>query len=186
MSSFGAILDACVLFSAPIRDTLLRIAAEGLYTAYWTEDILDELRKNLVSSGRISEKQAKHLIDTLKSVFPEAIVRNHRDLIGSMRNDPKDRHVLAAAVASASQVIVTDNLRDFPSAVLDPYNIEAQSADEFLSNLFDLAPDDVTRIVLEQAADLRKPPVAAGELLTILERQAPTFAGLVRQYTQSA
>ena len=184
MSAFGAVLDACILFSAPIRDTLLRVAAEGLYSVYWTEDILDEVKENLVLHGRASEEQAEHLIETLRSVFPEAIVTNHRALIEAMTNDPKDRHVLAAAVASASQVIVMDNLRDFPREALDQYNIEAQSADEFLTNLFDLAPDDLTRIVMEQAGDLRKPAMTVDELLTSLSRQAPTFTNHVRKQIQ--
>ncbi|HEY0069824.1 MAG TPA: hypothetical protein VGE04_07645, partial [Chloroflexia bacterium] len=150
----------------------------------WTDDILDEVKKNLVLRGRTSKEQADHLVETLKSVFPEAIVRNHLRLIGAMTNDAKDRHVLAAAVASASQVIVTDNLRDFPREALDQYNIEAQSADEFLTNLFDLAPDDLTRIVMEQAGDLRKPAMTVDELLTILSRQAPTFTNHVRRHMQ--
>jgi hypothetical protein len=97
-----------------------------------------------------------------------------------MTNHPKDRHVLAAAIASGSQVIITDNLRDFPKDVLDQYNIEAQAADEFLTNLLDLAPGVMTRIVMDQASDLRKPAMTVAELLTILGRQAPTFAEQLR------
>ena len=120
----------------------------------------------------------------MKAVFPEAMVSNHRDFIDAMTNDPKDRHVLAAAIVSGSQVIVTDNLRDFPEEALDKYDIEAQSADEFLSNLFDQAPDNVARIVMEQASDLRKPAMTVDELLAILERQTPTFADHVRKHMQ--
>lgn len=80
MALFGAVLDACILFSAPIRDTLLRATAAGIYRAYWTEDILEEVASNLVLSGRTSEAQASHLVATLKTVFPEAMVSNHRDL----------------------------------------------------------------------------------------------------------
>ncbi len=56
-----------------------------------------------------------------------------------MTNDPKDRHVLAAAVMSQSQIIVTDNLRDFPGEALAPFNLESYSADQFLTLLFDSA-----------------------------------------------
>jgi predicted nucleic acid-binding protein len=182
---FGAVLDACILFSAPIRDTLLRATAEGIYRAYWTEDILEEVERNLVLSGRISEPQARHLVATLKTIFPDAMVSNHLDLIGAMTNDPKDRHVLAAAIASGSQVIVTDNLRDFPEEALGQYDIEAQSADEFLSSLFDQAPDTMARIVMEQAADLRKPAMTVSELLAILERHTPTFADHLRKHMQA-
>jgi hypothetical protein len=44
-----------------------------------------------------------------------------------MTNHPKDRHVLAAAVRTGAQTIVTFNLKDLPEAVLAPWNMEAQA-----------------------------------------------------------
>ncbi|MDQ5825463.1 MAG: hypothetical protein M3441_14820 [Chloroflexota bacterium] len=80
---------------------------------------------------------------------------------------------------------MTDNLRDFPEEALGQYDIEAQSADEFLSYLFDQAPDNMTRIVMEQAADLRKPAMTVGELLAILERHTPIFVDHLRKHLQT-
>lgn len=180
MSSFGVVLDTCILYSAPIRDTLLRAASEGLYSLHWTDDILAELRHSLVESGRVTVEQAQRLAGVIAAQFPEARVTNHKELIDIMTNDPKDRHVLAAAVASASQVIVTNNLRDFPASALERYNIQSQTADEFLRSLFDLAPDDMTQIVIDQAADLHKPAMTVEELLAVLEKQVPTFVRHVR------
>ena len=59
MPAFGVVLDAAVLFSAPIRDTLLRVAEAGLYRLFWTEEILEEVRRNLVKNNRITEDQAR-------------------------------------------------------------------------------------------------------------------------------
>jgi hypothetical protein len=42
MSSFVAVLDACVLYPAPLRDLLLRLALTDLYRARWTDRIHDE------------------------------------------------------------------------------------------------------------------------------------------------
>jgi hypothetical protein len=39
-----------------------------------------------------------------------------------MTNEPKDRHVLAAAVRGRADVIVTENIRDFPPLAADPKN----------------------------------------------------------------
>ena len=59
---------------------------------------------------------------------------------GLVLPDPKDRHVLAAAIRGGASVIVTCNLADFPQHVLGEFDIEAQHPDEFVLHLFDLAP----------------------------------------------
>src|SRR4051794_26568191 len=99
MPSVGVVLDAAVLFSAPIRDTLLRAAEAGLYRIFWTEEILEEVRRNLVKKNRVTEAKAKQLITILKAAFPEAMVplSRYKRQIENMQNHPKDRHVLAAA-----------------------------------------------------------------------------------------
>ena len=57
----------------------------------------------------------------------DCLVENYEELIeGLQLPDPDDRHVLAAAIASASDAIVTFNLKDFPVGTLHRYNIELQ------------------------------------------------------------
>jgi hypothetical protein len=99
---FAAVLDASVLCPLPLRDTLLRVAATGLYDPYWSECILAEVIRNLVEDGRATTDQARNLAVAMSEAFDgaavpaEAIAR----LEPVMTNDTKDRHVLAAAVAS--------------------------------------------------------------------------------------
>jgi hypothetical protein len=45
---FVAILDACVLYPAPIRDLLLHLADLGLYIPKWTDEIHEEWTRNLL------------------------------------------------------------------------------------------------------------------------------------------
>jgi predicted nucleic acid-binding protein len=182
MASLGVVLDANILFSAPLRDTLLRAADAGLYRMHWSGEILEEVRRNLVESGRASEKQAQRLVDTMNSYFPEASVTGYEPLIPVMTNDPKDRHALATAIVSRSQVIVTHNLRDFPEAALAPYNIQAQSPDRFLIDLFDLAPEVITQVIRDQASDLRNPPQTVTRVLDRLAQHAPEFVRLFREH----
>jgi len=148
----------------------------------WTNDILEEVRRNLVSDLNISETKAQQLIDTMRKHFPEALITQHTPLIKAMPNDLKDRHVLAAAVACQAKVIVTQNLRHFSREMLSSFEVEAQSPDEFLSHLFYLYPERLVEIVAKQAADLRNPSYAVQELLSILAYHAPKFASLVASY----
>jgi predicted nucleic acid-binding protein len=171
---FRVLLDANVLFPFTLRDTLLRAAEAGFFQLYWSAQILEETRRNLVSTGTIKDEQAAtRLVEQMKIAFPEALVTGHELLVDAMPNDVKDRHVAAAAVKAAAQVIVTSNLKDFRTL---PEGIEAQSPDEFLSNLFDLDPDRLVAIVRAQAAVLRKPPRTFEEIVAALAKLAPRFA----------
>ncbi len=165
MSPFRVVLDACTLFPASLRDTFLRAADAGLYRLQLTDNILEEVRRNLVKKG-MQEPNAKRLVDEVKRYFPESFVAQHDLLVPSMPINEKDRHVLAAAVASGSQIIVTQNLRDFPPRLLNPFAVKAQSPDDFLVNLFDSDTEHIIiKILIDQAGDLRKPPKTVLELL---------------------
>ncbi|WP_244564595.1 hypothetical protein [Rhizobium sullae] len=85
-----------------------------------------------------------------------------------MRNDPKDRHVVAAAVAVKATVIVTSNIRDF-GTLLD--GIVAQTPDEFLSEIFAKNPIEVLKALTIQAAVYRRPALTTRELTERLSRR---------------
>lgn len=181
MSSLVVVLDANVLFPASLRDTLLRAASEGLYKLQCTEEILEEVRRNLVGKGIITEFQAQRLEDNIRYYFSDAFITHHRPLIDSMTINPKDRHVLAAAIASRANIIVTNNLKDFPQNILAPFEIEAKSSDEFLVQMFSLSSEEMTLIVEKQAKVLHSPPKTTLEILSSLALHAPTFANLVQK-----
>lgn len=186
VSRSGAVLDACVLYPMTLRDTLLRAAAADLYRAYWTPDIPDEVRRNLVRSGRVTQEQAAHLLSQMTTYFPEAMVTGYEHLIPTMTNHPKDRHVLAAAVVVGAQLIATDNVRDFPMSALASFGIRSQTPDEFLTELFYLDTTGMLAIIEEQARDSHKPPRTTGNVLTTLAKHAPTFTALAQQATDTA
>jgi predicted nucleic acid-binding protein len=176
---FAVVLDANVLFPLTLRDSLLRAADAGLYQLHWSAEILDEAERNLVSSGTMKADQAAHLRATMEKHFPEALVTGHESLVAALQNDPKDRHVVAAALKVGAQVIVTANIKDF---VPLPAGIEVQHPDVFLSNLFDLDPEAFIEMLAQQAADLRKPPLTLDELLGRLERMVPDLVTAVREH----
>lgn len=183
MAVFPVVIDACVLFNAPVRDTLLRAAEYSLYRLHWSQQILDETTKNLTESdgkkaARMTHAQANHLRTQLTDAFPEAMVQVPADLISRMKNDLKDRHVAATAFASHAQVIVTFNLDDFAPSYLEEFNIEAQHPDVFLLYLFALRPNTIVQILLEQADDLRG--FTFDSLLDKLRPHVPNFVAAVK------
>jgi hypothetical protein len=84
--------------------------------------------------------------------------------------DPKDRHVVAAAIQGKADLIVTINLKDFPAEVLAPYNLEAQHPDDFIMTLAESDPVGVLETIAEMQLSLQKPPVTTEELLHVLRR----------------
>ncbi|MDA0159404.1 PIN domain-containing protein [Solirubrobacter ginsenosidimutans] len=179
---FAAVLDANVLYPLPLRDTLLRIAETELYDPYWSERVLDEVVRNLMLDGRATEGQAARLAAAMDAAFVGAAVTDDSiaRLEPAMTNDPKDRHVLAAAVASDAQAIVTFNLKDFPPEACEPFAIEAIHPDDFLLDLYELSRSVVAEVVDRQAAVLRRPPMTKDGLLDRLAVTVPRFAAALR------
>lgn len=174
MSPLTAVLDACVLFPASLRDTLLRAANMNLYRMRLTDEILEEVSRNLIKKG-MPEYKAQRLVAKIKGRFSDAFITDHRSMIVAMPINEKDRHVLAAAVASNAQVIVTQNLKDFPSNLLAPFHIEAQHPDKFFTSLFHAYYDQMIELLLEQAANLHDPPMTIVDILEVLMLHTPNF-----------
>ena len=184
MSAFGVVLDACVLIPMALCDTLLRTADAGLYRLHWSEDILKEVRRNLVEEELATEQGAQDRVSIMRQAFPEAMVVGYHEIVDSMTNDPKDRHVLATAVTAGAQVIVTHNLRDFPEPALRLYNVEAQSPDDFLINLYDFSPHVVVSTLQAQANALQRPPMTMADLLDGLTKHVPSFIEMIRLHQE--
>jgi hypothetical protein len=81
---------------------------------------------------------------------------------------------------SRSQVIVTSNIKDFPKKALEPFGVEAQTPDEFLTHLFYLNSSLLMEILSEQAHDLNDPPLTVPEVLEVLAIVAPNFVKLMQ------
>jgi len=179
MAAFPVVLDACVLFNAPVRDTLLRAAEVGLYRVHWSQKILDETARNLKESRKMTQAQADHFVSELSRTFPEALVFVPDEQVQAMKNDPKDRHVAACAVCANAQVITTFNLKDFKPETLSDWNIEAQHPDTQLCYLFTLSPEIMVSILIQQADDLQD--MTLDQLLAILRKYVPNFVGQVEK-----
>jgi hypothetical protein len=184
VSNFTALFDACVLYSAPLRDFLMHLAVMDLFRAKWTDAIHEEwMRSLLVNRPDLSREQLERTRDLMNAHVRDSLVMDYEDLIPILvLPDPNDRHVLAAAIRSRSDVIVTYNLGDFPTEVLAKYGIECQHPDEFIIHQLDLAPNVVCAAAKRHRQSLKNPPKTAEEFLAVLARQglAQTVAELRR------
>jgi predicted nucleic acid-binding protein len=172
-----AVYDACVLYPAPLRDLLVRVALAGLVRAHWTDQIHDEWTRNVLANrpelAASSIERSRRLMD---AHVHDALVVGYENLIpGLTLPDPDDRHVLAAAVHSGAGVVVTFNLSDFPPTALAPHSIEAVHPDEFVMRMLDGQPRTTCEAVRQQRLALKKPPKTVEEFLPVLAQ-----CGLVR------
>ncbi len=192
--AFKAVLDASVLFPFTLRDALLRSAEIvlddagdeilTLYSPLWSDLILDEMTRNIVEAGHATHEQMTHLVNEMTSAFPEAMVppAEIKALESSMTNNPKDRHVLAAAVAANAEVVVTFNLKHFPPEACEAVGVEAIDPDRFLCDLHDLAPNEIREAIEAQAGALTKGRKTFDELLDDhLVKLVPSFVDRLRQ-----
>ena len=182
--AFSALYDACVLYPAPIRDVLIRLALTDLYRARWTNLIHEEwIRSLLARRSDLTRAQLERTRDLMNAHARDALITGFEELIPSLTlPDPDDRHVLAAAIRGRVDVIVTYNLKDFPTKVLAPY-VEVQHPDEFLTHLLDLAPGIVLAALQRLRQSLKSPPVAIENYLTILEQhELSSFVARLREF----
>lgn len=169
-----AVYDANIFYPAPLRDLFIRLAQTGLIRARWTEMIHDEWVRNVLTDNpHLSAKRLERTRILMNEAVRDCLVTGYEELVNSlMLPDPGDRHVLAAAIHSGAEVIVTFNLRDFPTETLARFDIQALHPDDFLVGLLDLAPGIVCTALKKQRESLRNPPKTIEELLTTLESQA--------------
>lgn len=174
-----ALLDACILVPQRLSSLLLTLAEEGLYEPRWSERILDETERTLVQKLRLSPDLALRRMNAMRAAFPEAAVVAFEGLAPSLRCHPKDRHVLAAVIVGAVDVLVTNNLKDFPAKACEGYDLQTLDADLFLLSLLARDAAGTRRAIFTEASRLRTPTMTVRQLLASLTKVAPTYAHTV-------
>jgi PIN domain len=169
---YTVVLDACVLYPAPVRDILLSLAHQGLYHARWTTTINDEWIRNLaINRPDIDVARLRAIAERMDQAVPDALISGHERFISSIDlPDHDDRHVVAAALVGHADAIVTFNLKDFPSAALTPLSLEAQHPDDFVVNQLHLNPIEALKAIKAMRARLERPSQTAAQLLATLEK----------------
>jgi predicted nucleic acid-binding protein len=172
LPGFTALLDACVLYPAPVRDLLIETANTHVYRARWSNHIHEEwIAAVLKTNPKANADALARTRALMDEAVPDALVTGYEGLIeGLVLPDPKDRHVLAAAIVGRADVIVTANLKHFPADALSPYGIEAQHPDEFLMHQRDLNHERFLQCAKRIRARLVNPPRTAEQYIESLRK----------------
>ena len=173
-ADFRVFLDACVLANFGVCDLLLRLAERPrLIEPRWSAHVLAEVRRTHVEKLKWPETLADSFQAELRNAFPDAEVAGYDALIPSMTNDPKDRHVLAAAVRGDCSLILTFNLKHFPAADLQRWGVYANHPQDYLLILYEMEPNHLTAGLGEIAG---RRGLEIQDVLIRLGKSVPAFA----------
>lgn len=168
---FKCVLDTSVIYPIEIRDLLFWFAYYDMYTPKWSEHIFDEWKDVMKRKG-VSEEEVIKRAGRANTAFPDALVKNYSGLISGLElPDPKDRHVLAAAIKTNANIIVTNNIKDFPEEYLNSFGITAKTADDFLTDIIDLNPEQAIRAFKELVLNRRNPDLDAYQVLDVFRNR---------------
>lgn len=175
---FTAIVDACSLASALKRNLLLTLAEAEFYRLRWSAPILDETERAIerILTGKgvpDASDRAKKARTNMETAFEEARVADFDALLPACSGlpDPKDAHVVAAALKTQAAMIVTENQKDFPEDLLAPLNIEVSSADAFIADTLALDIGRGVAAVRRMRERFKLPAMTAETLLLEMEAQ---------------
>ncbi len=184
-SNFTVIYDACVLYPAPLRDLLMRLALTDLYRARWTDMIHDEWMHNVLTNRPdLKAEDLERTRSLMNAHVRDSLITGFEHLIPAVElPDAGDRHVVAAAIHGGASLIVTFNLRHFPAERLRPYNLAAQHPDDFIFDLLDLHAAQVCEAAANHRRSLKNPPKTTNEYLDTLLKQGLTqTVGQLREW----
>jgi len=178
--AYSALLDANVLHPQILCDLLLRLAEHDTFRPLWSARILEETLESILRRRPdLDRTRLQRRMDAMSEAFPDACVAGYERLIPTMAEMGEDAHVLAAALHSDADVIVTDNVKDFPPHVAPRFEIAVRTADDFLIELWQRDPRLVAAVVVEQSRATRRPHFEPRQLLQALGRVVSEFARLV-------
>lgn len=168
-----AVLDANVLYPFQLRNFLLHLAALETFQPLWSDEIIEETRKNLLKKGVMTQAKWDSLERQLRKHFSDAWGQGFQSRIVDLTiPDPDDRHVLALAVHYEADVIVTYNTKDFPRRALEPLGLDRVRPPTFVDRIWKKDRAAVLEAAELHRLSLTKDPVSRPEYLTQLRDRA--------------
>jgi hypothetical protein len=98
----------------------------------------------------------KLCVSQVRQSFPQAMVVAPTELLNAAVciPDEDDKHLLAAAIMSHADAIVTQNTKHFPAECLEKFEVLCQTPDEFLIHQYYLSPQLVLDKLDDQGAGI--------------------------------
>lgn len=170
-----ALLDACVLYPYTLRDFLMHLALLDLYWPRWSHRIQEEWMINLLKNKKNSytREQLERTVKFMNAAFELGCIRESSfiNIIPTLKlKDKDDRHVLAAAIATGADFIVTFNLKDFPKKEVSSYEISVISPDDFVMELLKNDAKLVANAIQNQSQLMKKWPKSPMEIVSIFSK----------------
>jgi hypothetical protein len=163
-----------------VTDLLATMATRRLFRPHWSPQIFEEVTRNLRARHDLDPVAIDRRLSHLNSALPDALTDVPESLIEAMPVNEKDRHVLALAVQVGAPTIVTENLRDFPTELCDPFGVEAIDADTFTLAQIHLYRDDVLASIDAMAQRRVRTPKTRADIIERLSHHLPLAMDAIR------
>lgn len=181
-----AFLDATVLAQIPVADTLLRCAEAELFQPLWSQLVLEELAHELGRAWRDPRHEGlpARRSTAMQHAFPEALVSGWEALLSdSLKGPASTNHVLAAAVISGADVIVSCAPRTYPRDDQGQHVRPVADPDQFLQELLEADPNGCMGALVRQASATGTGVMPVPDLLEVLySAGVPGFADLALRH----
>lgn len=166
ISTFTVVLDANVLYGARLRSLLMELSVSGLFRAKWTDDIHLEWMTAVSRDRGIDIAKLTTTRKLMDQAVPDALVTGYKDLIDALTlPDPKDRHVLAAAIVCNASAIVTFNQKDFPENAIARYGLHTKHPDAFIMDVEGLEPGILVQTARQDWGHYQNPPLSLDQYI---------------------
>jgi len=164
-------VDTNIWYPISIADLTLRSVEIGMFELAWTDELMAEIERVAVDKKGLDPLKAKVFIEQIRTTAPAGRVEpsSYGNLVNQMVGRDPDDHIFSAAVQGGKiDVLLTENIVDFPQADLGPIAM-ALRPDEFFSGLLKTFPLEFVTIIKEMSANLRRPTMSEIEVLERLE-----------------
>ena len=170
------LIDANVFFSPRLRDLFMALHVHDILSLRWTRRIESEWTRNVREKHAARPEALEACVRGMRKVVPDWEVEDVEGLEWAFHDvSPSDRHVAAAAYQLMSKesegrpvALITGNLRDFRSSLLDKKGVLVISPAAYLDALHAQLPDRLLAVADECRLKLKQPTLGLLQYAAVL------------------